>query len=133
MGFFSRKKEQQNKPKEPYGVVFICRGPDPTGLTNLIENFSMTDRGLYEMLMSLGYTGPREHVIMYGPDWNKTVYSSYRLQEEGEVDDLLAKIKSKLNDRGFIYSGEEIRTVCYDPSTNYGKMGFFAAYLFIDK
>lgn len=134
MGLFSRKpKESKKSRKEMYAVVFICRGPDPTGLTNLIQNFGMTDRGLYEMVQHFGYTGTREHVMMFGPDWNKTVYSSHLVREEGEADDLVGKIKEKLSENGFTYNCEDIRTAQYDPSTNYGKMGLFAAYLFIEK
>ncbi len=69
---------------------------------------------------------------MFGPDWNKTVYSSWK-PSSGEVKDLMTKIKNKLSENGFSYNCEDVKTACYDPSTSYAQMGFFMAYLFIEK
>ena len=132
MGLFSRKRKKE-PAKEPYAVVFICRGPDPSGITNIISGFSMTSRGLYEIMVKFGFTGERDHLIMFSPDWNHTVYSSSKLREEGEVEDLRDKIINKLKQEGFTYNGEDIRTCQYDPSTGYGQMGLFMAYVFIEK
>lgn len=118
--------------RKPYAVVFICRGPDPSGLTNILSHMAMSDRGLYEAMAQLGFKGPRSNLIALGPDWNKTVYSSWKPTPD-EVDDLISKIKKELSSRGFTYRGEDIRTARYDPSTSYGKMGLFMAYIFIKK
>ena len=98
-----------------------------------VDNLYMTDRGVYEgLVQNFGYSGRREDVFFYGPQWNKTVYSSWQIRGD-EGDDLMGKIKAELSKQGFTYNGESVRTVAYDPSTTYGKMGFITAFVFMNK
>ena len=116
----------------PWAFVFICKGPDPSGMRSMFHGFGMTDRGVYDAMKSFGFTGSPDNVVMFGPDWNSTTYSSWKPQGEGEADDLVRKIKEALKKKGFAYNGEAIKTARYDPSTTYGQMGIFMTYIFID-
>ena len=129
MGLFSWIKKGG---KKQHCFVFICRGPDPTGFTNIVQNMGMTGRGLYEAMVHFGYQGKEENMHMYGPDWNKTRYSSWK-PDPDEVKDLMAKVKKALQQEGFTYNGEDVKTARYDPSTSYAQMGLFMTYLFIEK
>lgn len=127
MGLFSRFKK-----KEQYAFVFVCRGPDPTGMTNMIRSFHIPVDGLYDSMRHFGFTGPMTNLFFYGPEWNGTRYSSWKVTAD-EGDDLLEKIKKKLREKGFTYNGEDLKTGCYDESSTYAKMGLFIAYMFIEK
>ena len=129
MGLFSKLKLGK---KKQHCFVFICRGPDPTGMTDLFQSFGMTSRGLYDTMVKFGYKGKEENMHMFGPDWNKTRYSSWKPTPD-EVKDLMAKVKQVLQEEGFPYNGEDVKTIRYDPSTSYGQMGLFMTYLFIEK
>ena len=129
MGLFSKLKLGK---KKQHCFVFICRGPDPSGMTKAMRSMHMTDRGLYEAMVQYGFQGKAEDLHMYGPDWNRTQYSSWK-PTPTEGDDLLAKIKKALQKEGFTYNGENVKTARYDPSTTYGQMGLFMTYLFIEK
>jgi len=120
------------KKKEPHSFVFICRGPDPSGLTDVIHGFGILGSGMYEAMVQLGFSGKEENVHVYGPEWNKTRYSSWR-PTPGENKDLMAKVKKALAEAGFTYNGEDVKTIKFNPETSYAQMGFFMAYLFIEK
>ena len=132
-GLFGKNKGSSGKGKSKgeYAFVFICRGPDPSGLTNILQGIGMTGDGLYEAMQHFGYTGSRDHVIMYGPNWNDTVYSSWLVKGPGEADDLIGKMKAKIRADGYSYNGENIKTARYAEETSYAQMGFFMAYVFI--
>lgn len=131
MGLFSIFSKKPKK-SAPHAFVFICRGPDPSGLSSIISHMAMTDRGLYEAMKHFGYTGSQENLVMFGPDWNSTTYSSWRVQGEGEADDLSEKIEKAVREAGYSYEGENIKTARYDPSTSYAQMGLFMAYYFTE-
>lgn len=93
----------------------------------------MTDRGVYEgMVQNFGFTGPRENLFFYGPQWNNSVYSSSQLSG-GEADDMMNKVKEELRKKGFSYQNEPVSSTPYDPSTVYGQMGFFMVCVILNR
>lgn len=116
-----------------HAFVFICRGPDPSGMTKILRSIGMTGRGLPEAMRKVGFSGPDRNVHMYTPDWNSKVYSSWQLKQSGEMNDLMTKIRATLKNEGFKYKGEAVKTLQYAEETSYAQMGLFIAYLFIRK
>ena len=132
---FSGASVSSNNSGDPsaHAFVFICRGPDASGFTNILESFHMTSNGIPEAMRSVGFTGPDRNIHMYGPDWNRTIYSSSKVSMPGEADDLIGKIKDCLQKEGFSYNGESIRTAVYSPETSYAQMGLFMTYMLITR
>ena len=129
MGLFSWIKKGG---KQPHCFVFVCRGPDPTGMSDVIQHFGMTGQGMYEAMVQLGYKGKKENMHMYGPDWNKTRYSSWKPMPD-EITDLMAKVKKTMQEDGFPYAGEDVKTLRFNPATSFGQMGLFMTYLFTER
>lgn len=137
MGLFSKKNKNTSffggsVRKKQFAFVSICRGPDPSGLTTVVSQMALSTDGMYDAMVKLGYQGPSDHVIVLGPDWNNTVYSSWKPTKD-EIDDLLPKFKKELSEHGFTYRGENIQTMRFSPQTHFGQMGMFMTYVFIEK
>lgn len=129
MALFSKLK---GIGKKQHCFVFVCRGPDPSGMMDVIQHFGMTGQGMYEAMVQLGYKGKAENVHMYGPDWNRTRYSSWKPLPD-EVDDLMAKVKKEMQAAGFPYNGEDVKTMRFNPATSFGQVGLFMTYVFLER
>lgn len=129
MGLFSFLKKKNKK--EQHAFVFICRGPDPTGLSNILEGIGGAG-DFYSAMVHYGYEGKESNVHVLSPNWNDTRYSSWKPTPD-EVEDLLPKVKKELQKRGFTYAGENVSTARFNQETTFGQMGFFMTYLFIEK
>ena len=110
MGLFSKKNKQQ-------AFVFYCKSkPCACGSINWMQ--------LGETMRQVGCTVPSENIVVFQPDWNKTVYSGTKVSGT-EGDDIVEKVKAAAAKKGFAYRGETIKTFDFAPGTSFGSMGLF--------
>ena len=78
-------------------------------------------------LRQLGYEGTAEGVEIFPIGWNKTVYSSCLLKQEGELDDMIRKA---VEERGYTYGGEKLGGTDFVPGSSFAMMDVFMVYYF---
>ena len=129
MGLFSK---WMKKKKEPRAFVFLCYAPSRAREKMINSHTPAAPSQFQKSLERLGYTGPVGNIEVFQLGWNKTVYSSYLLQGEGELDDMIARIKAAVRERGYAYNGEKLGGSDFVAGSKFNLIDVFMVYFFTD-
>ena len=125
------------KKPQPYAFVFMCQGPPMSSkfrIMGLNDHLQKAEAAIKNVVKE-EHDIPDDHIIVFGPGWNSTHYSSAELAMDGEYDDMMVKVQAKLNEEGYSFDVRraKVSKSTFKSGTLPNTAGYWLLYVIFDE